>query len=88
MTTKTTKTEKRGGLAAFSSKRAAAEPVTNTERIRRGSGDSVAITVRMSKDNWMKMRQFAMHEGETLQTIAMNAFNRELAAKGLPPLDV
>jgi hypothetical protein len=85
----TTKAMKVSGLAAFTGKKAAvAEPVASAERVRRGQGDQVAITVRMSKDNWMKLRQFAMSEGETLQTIAMNGFNRELAAKGMPPLDM
>jgi hypothetical protein len=34
----------------------------------------------------MSLRQFAMAEGETLQTVAVNGFNRELVAKGYPPL--
>lgn len=84
MTTKT----KKGGLAAFSQKTTKAEVAVNQDRVRRGQGDTVAITVRLSKDQWMKLRQFAMSEGETLQTVAMNGFNRELAAKGMPPLDV
>jgi hypothetical protein len=34
----------------------------------------------------MALRQFAMLQGETLQSIAVRAFNRELTAKGHPPL--
>jgi hypothetical protein len=80
---------KKSGLAAFSQKTTkVAEVAENQDRVRRGQGDTVAITVRLSKDQWMKLRQFAMSEGETLQTVAMNGFNRELAAKGMPPLDV
>ena len=55
-------------------------------RIRRGKGDEVAITVRLPKTDWMALKQFAMLEGETLQTVAVNGFNRELIAKGYPPL--
>jgi hypothetical protein len=35
----------------------------------------------------MKLRNFAIQEGETLH-LCVNGFNRELAAKGLPPLDI
>jgi hypothetical protein len=86
----TTKAKKNSGLASFSQKTTAkvAEVAENQDRVRRGQGDTVAITVRLSKDQWMKLRQFAMSEGETLQTVAMNGFNRELQAKGMPPLDV
>jgi len=55
-------------------------------RIRRGKGDEVAITVRLSKADWMTLKNLAMMEGESLQTIAVNGFNRELIAKGHPPL--
>jgi len=55
-------------------------------RIRRGKGDEVAITVRLSKVDWMALKNLAMMEGESLQTIAVNGFNRELMAKGYPPL--
>ncbi len=55
-------------------------------RIRRGKGSEVAITVRLPKADWMALKQFAMMEGESLQTIAVNGFNRELIAKGHPPL--
>jgi hypothetical protein len=62
------------------------EIVQNESRIRRGKGETVALTVRLLKADWMRLRQFAMMEGETLQTIALNGFNRELIAKGHPPL--
>jgi len=87
----TTKTKaKKSGLAAFSGKAAAAiaQPAQNEERMRRGQGDTVAITVRLSKPNWKTLRNFAMDEGETLQTLAIQGFNRVLTDKGLRPLDV
>jgi hypothetical protein len=58
----------------------------NEERNRPGKGDTVAVTVRLPKADWKKLRQFAMDECETLQTIAVNGFNRELMANGYPPL--
>jgi hypothetical protein len=66
--------------------KASADIAQNENRIRRGSGETVALTVRLPKADWMTLKQLAMAEGETLQTIALNGFNRELAAKGYPPL--
>jgi hypothetical protein len=66
--------------------RASADIAPNESRIRRGQGETVALTVRLSKADWMTLRQFAMTQGETLQTIAVNGFNRELVAKGHRPL--
>jgi hypothetical protein len=58
----------------------------NEGRSRPGKGETVAVTVRLAKADWKRLRQFAMDESETLQTIAVNGFNRELIAKGYPPL--
>jgi hypothetical protein len=66
--------------------KASADIAPNESRIRRGQGGTVALTVRLSKADWMTLRQFAMTQGETLQTIAVNGFNRELVAKGHRPL--
>ncbi len=66
--------------------KASADIAPNEDRIRRGQGETVALTVRLHKADWMTLRQFAMTQGETLQTIAVNGFNRELVAKGHPPL--
>lgn len=60
----------------------------NESRVRRGIGETVALTVRLPKADWMHLRQVAMLEGETLQTLAVNGFNRELIAKGHRPLGV
>jgi hypothetical protein len=56
------------------------------DRVRRGKGETVALTVRLPKADWVALRMFAMEQGETIQTIAVNAFNRELKAKGFEPL--
>jgi len=61
-------------------------PEPNESRIRRGMGETVALTVRLPKADWMALRQYAMMEGETLQSIAVRAFNRELTTKGYEPL--
>jgi hypothetical protein len=63
-----------------------AEAALNANRVRRGQGEAVALTVRLPKADWMRLRQFAMIQGETLQTLAVKGFNRELIANGQPPL--
>ncbi len=55
-------------------------------KIKRASGDTVALTVRLSKDDWKALKLFAAEQGETIQTIAVNAFNRELKAHKRDPL--
>jgi hypothetical protein len=66
--------------------KASAEIAQNENRIRRGKGETVALTVRLAKADWISLKKFAMDEGETLQTVAVNGFNRELVSKGYPPL--
>jgi hypothetical protein len=63
-----------------------ATPTPKDDRVRRGKGETVALTVRLPKADWMALRTFAMEQGESIQTIAVNAFNRELRAKGFEPL--
>jgi hypothetical protein len=77
-----------GGLAAFSQKTAAAVIDPPANKRSRGQGEHVAITVRLPKDAWMRLQMFAMSEGLSLQSLAVASFNRELAAKGLPLLNV
>jgi hypothetical protein len=80
--------KKSSKLAAFSQKTAAAVIEPPTTKRSRGKGQHVAITVRLPKDAWMRLQVFAMSEGLSLQSLAVSAFNRELAAKGLPLLDL
>ena len=74
------------GVEMKKKSKASADIPQDENRIRRGKGDEVAITVRLPKVDWMALKNLAMIEGESLQTIAVNGFNRELIAKGYPPL--
>ena len=67
-------------------KKKSADLALNENRIRRGSGETVALTVRLTKADWMRLKIFAMEQGETLQTIAVKGFNRLLGDKKQPPL--
>ncbi len=84
------KTKKPNNLAMFNqkAKAASAEPARIAGKRQRGNGETVAITVRLPKDAWMKLQMFAMSEGTSLQSLAVSGFNRELTAGGQPPLDV
>ena len=63
-----------------------AESPKKATRRKRGKGETVAITVRLSREAWMTLHKFAMIEGEDLQSLAINGFNELLAKKGQPPL--
>jgi hypothetical protein len=83
-------TSKSTGLAAFSRKSApasvqektpaAAEPV---ER-KRGKGDVVALTVRLTRADWERLHQLAVGEGTSIQQLALRGFSKLFAEKGLP----
>jgi hypothetical protein len=49
----------------------------------RGRGETVALTVRVSRADWTRLHQLALSEGVSLQTLAMRGFSRELEAHGL-----
>lgn len=76
------------GLAAFTRK-TSAEPQTETKGTRtRAQGDSVAITVRLPRAEWMRLTNLAMSEGVSLQTLAIRGFDKIFAEQGLPPIRI
>ena len=48
----------------------------------------MAITVRLSRNSWIRLRNLAMDSRETLQTLTVDGYNLVLAEKDLPRLDV
>jgi hypothetical protein len=63
-----------------------AQTANKTPRRKRGKGETVSLTVRLPKEAWMRLRQFAMIEGESVQSLAIDGFNELLAKKGQPKL--
>jgi hypothetical protein len=63
-----------------------AESTNKAPRRKRGKGETVSLTVRLPKEAWMRLRQFAMIEGESVQSLAIDGFNELLAKKGQPKL--
>jgi hypothetical protein len=86
----------KSALAAFSTKRAVPvpEPVAappevvraKRPRAKRALGDTVALTVRVEKADWVRLHQLAIAKGETLQTLTLMGFSRLFEAEGLPPI--
>jgi hypothetical protein len=86
------------GLAAFARNKAAGQaaatnqPVTAAEtpaagKRSRGQGETVALTVRVTRSDWERLHQLAIHEGVSLQSLAMLGLSRVFTDKGLPPLN-
>lgn len=82
---------KRTGLAAFTRGRdtvaaeEAAAPATKPVR-KRAQGETVALTVRLSRADWARLHQLAVAEGVSLQALALNGLSKIFAEHGLPPI--
>lgn len=88
------------GLAAFSRPKTVThlpteEPTSTIEnqtafpmRKKRGSGDTVALTVKVRRTDWQRLRQLADAEGTTIQAMAEAGFSAILAQHGLAPLEM
>lgn len=66
----------------------AAEPVEQAampERKKtRGAGDTVSMTVRLSRADWERLHQLAVSERTSIQRLAIDGFSKVFAEKGLP----
>ena len=81
---------KQTGLAAFTRKTTiptdltpAKDTTSPTER-RRGKGEVVALTVRLTRAEWERVHQLAVSEGTSIQQLALKGLSKVFAEKGLP----
>jgi hypothetical protein len=84
------------GLAAFARKGTTSGPPINPEQNRstmtpprprlRGKGDTVALTVRLSRAEWERVHQLAVSEGVSIQSLAIEGLSKLLTEQGLPAL--
>ena len=84
------------GLSAFAVKRTEPMPATPDAELpvspdlagkrRRGQGETVALTVRLSRADWVRLHALALSKGVSLQTLATQGFSRVLADHGLPAI--
>lgn len=86
------------GLAAFTRQRTILEPPINPEPNRstlpparqrlRGKGDTVALTVRLSRAQWARVHQLALSEGVSIQSLAIEGLSKLFTEQGLPALEL
>lgn len=85
------------GLVAFTKQgRQAEQPTEDTstnapEQVeakarQRGKGDVVALTLRLSRDDWQRVHQLALSEGISIQKLTMEGLSRMFEEKGLKGL--
>lgn len=79
------------GLAAFTGSRGVAardEAVASTAKPvrKRAQGETVALTVRVSRADWVRLHQLAVAEGVSLQALALDGLSKIFAEHGLPPI--
>ena len=84
---------KQTGLAAFTARKAGPQPeavaqlpvetAAPSER-KRGKGEVVALTVRLSRAEWERVHQLAVAEGTSIQQLALKGLSKVFAEKGLP----
>lgn len=56
-------------------------------RRKRGGGGTVALTVKVRRSDWQRLRQLADAEGTTIQAMAEAGLSAVLAQHGLPPIE-
>lgn len=49
-------------------------------------GDTVALTLRVAKSDWIRLHELAASEGLSLTALAKSGLSKELAKRGLPGL--
>jgi len=74
------------GLAAFTRNRGAASDDKPATVRKRAQGETVALTVRLPRADWVRLHQLAVAEGVSLQTLAVMGLSRVFAEHGLPPV--
>jgi hypothetical protein len=75
--------EKKTGLSVFTQRQQEPEISSPPKRRKRGQGEYVSITVRLTRAQWERLTQFAMSEGDSLQGLALRGFSSLLKEKGL-----
>lgn len=77
------------GLAAFTKAKSNAvqEDLAPARGARkRAQGETVALTVRIPRAEWVRLHQLAVAEGVSLQALALNGLSKVFAEHGLPPM--
>jgi hypothetical protein len=65
---------------------ATASPRQSGKR-KRAEGGTVALSLRLSKRDWVRLHEVALHDAVSLTELMRRGLDRVLADKGLPPLE-
>jgi hypothetical protein len=84
---------KKPSLSDFAISEAAETPTTGqslpsagkTTRSR-GKGERVAIAVRLERDDWRRLHEYALHQGKSLQVIIIEGIQAHMKAQGVRPI--
>lgn len=68
-----------------SNQEAAANPKPKGKRDR-GTGDRVAVAVRLQKEDWFRLHDFANRTGTTLQKLIVQSLSKTMQDQGFPAL--
>ena len=85
-------TIKKSSLADFAVNKPAAAVVaeasasTTVADRQRGKGSMVSLTVRVSRDQWQRIHELALHEGHSINALAIEGISRLFLEKGLKSL--
>jgi len=77
------------GLAAFTGGQGsnARDQGSEPEEIRtKAKGDTVALTLRLTRDQWERVHQLALAEGISINRLALMSLSKAFQEKGLPGL--
>ena len=83
---------KKTGLAQFTKQNSQSEHKSEAQKTKprekqRGKGDVVALTVRLSRDDWQRVHQLALSEGVSIQRLAVDGLSKLFEEKGLKKLN-
>lgn len=74
------------GLAAFTEQQSSPEPTRETDIRTKAKKEMVAVTLRLSRDQWERVHQLARAEGVSLNQLALHGLSKLLEEKGLASL--
>lgn len=85
-------TTKMTGLAAFTRKPKieaadeAGDKPTHSKMRTRGKNESVALTVRLTRQQWERLHQLALSDGVSLQQLMLQGVRTLFLGRGLPEI--
>lgn len=72
--------------ALATTKTRAGDTLADSADRQRGKGALVSLTVRVSRDQWRRIHELAVHEGKSINAVAIDGISRLFQEKGLKSL--